>query len=444
MTIARDTYSADSGQHDIADTVGYLLGVPQEYINEETYTQLQKAKPARVIRNLCTLRSDLIRNGGLICNAMKLDKTKSLLGQKDYISEEAQKQLAADHINWHRGSVRHIAECVISLNNEISNRINNCKDLFPVWLRWDFIKALFIMPGGTTKKGVDTAVTLFLENKRLYPYQTWLNWRAEDVGNILFDDQKFVSTLYAQNNFTFNSASRVSDMGSFVKDKIYEFIGTGKKVVMAVDCENADPLKVCAAVKSLPAKYAEKISKIILFDDDQTSPVWRKIKNFLDIPVEHIAVERIVRFKSLVDTTLTATVSKEHYLNSVDAFILVSSDSDYWGLISTLTDAKFLVMVERKNCSEDMKAVLKQSKVYHCYIDDFYTGDVDDIKYRIILQSVEKALESVTIDLSEILNRAVSDNFIDASGTERRQLFDTYLRKASLTIDDAGVAHISI
>ena len=444
MTIAKDTQSANTGQHDIADTVGYLLGVPQEHINEETYTQLQKMKPARVIRNLCTLRSDLIRNGSMACNAMKLDKTKSLLGQKEYISADAQKQLAADHINWHKGSVRHLAECVISLNNEISNRINNCKDLFPVWLRWDFIKALFIMPGGTTKKGVDTAIAQFLESKKLYPYQVWLNWRPKDVGNILFDDQKFVSSLYAQNNFTFNATSRVSDMGGFVKEKIYEFIGSGQKVVMAVDCENADPFKVCAAVKGLPEKYAKKVSKIILFDDNKTSPVWRKLQNFLDIPVEHITVERIVKFKSLVDTTLTATVSKEHYLNGVDAFILVSSDSDYWGLISTLTDAKFLVMVERQCCGADLKEALKESDIYHCYIDDFYTGDVDDIKYRIILQSATSALEEVAIDLNEILNRAVSENFVDLSGTERRQLFDNYLRKASLTIDDKGVAHIKI
>ena len=38
------------------------------------------------------------------------------------------------------------------------------------------------------------------------------------------------------------------------------------------------------------------------------------------------------------------------YKNDVDSFVIVSSDSDYWGLISSLPDAHFLVMIEREKC----------------------------------------------------------------------------------------------
>ena len=57
-------------------------------------------------------------------------------------------------------------------------------------------------------------------------------------------------------------------------------------------------------------------------------------------PVEHMMIERVKQNKSLVDVMLISRTCQEHYKNNVDSFILVSSDSDYWGLISSLQDAR--------------------------------------------------------------------------------------------------------
>ena len=43
-------------------------------------------------------------------------------------------------------------------------------------------------------------------------------------------------------------------------------------------------------------------------------------------------IERIKQNKSLVDIKLTARACQEHYQKQVDSFVIVSSDSDYWGL----------------------------------------------------------------------------------------------------------------
>ena len=42
-------------------------------------------------------------------------------------------------------------------------------------------------------------------------------------------------------------------------------------------------------------------------------------------------IERIKQNKSLVDIKLTARACQEHYQKQVDSFVIVSSDSDYWG-----------------------------------------------------------------------------------------------------------------
>ena len=72
------------------------------------------------------------------------------------------------------------------------------------------------------------------------------------------------------------------------------------------------------------------------------------------------------------------------YKNDVDSFVIVSSDSDYWGLISSLPDAHFLVMIEREKCGPDMKEALADSGIFYCYLDDFYSGNSEDIKKQVL------------------------------------------------------------
>lgn len=66
-------------------------------------------------------------------------------------------------------------------------------------------------------------------------------------------------------------------------------------------------------------------------------------------------IERIKENKSLVDIRLTARTCQEFFENEVDSFINVSSDFDYWGLISSLPRARFLAMIEWEKCESDMK-----------------------------------------------------------------------------------------
>ena len=49
----------------------------------------------------------------------------------------------------------------------------------------------------------------------------------------------------------------------------------------------------------------------------------------------------------------------------MNSFVIVSSDSDYWGLISSMPDAGFLVMIEREKCGPDMKTALADTGVFY-------------------------------------------------------------------------------
>ena len=82
------------------------------------------------------------------------------------------------------------------MNKLISNRINNCEKIFPVWLKWPYIREMFLMPGGTTEDGIKAAAAEYYANKNGYPYQVYMNWPVGNDGNILYTDAKFTRLLY--------------------------------------------------------------------------------------------------------------------------------------------------------------------------------------------------------------------------------------------------------
>ena len=126
-----------------------------------------------------------------------------------------------------------------------------------------------------------------------------------------------------------NQLFNIEDLTETVLEKQNE-------IIVAVDCENSDVFKLASVLTQLKEQNLRKIKKIVLFDDVNTTPVWKYLQTITGIPVEYVLVERIKQDKSLVDMKICAEITKERYKNNINSFILVSSDSDYWGLISSL------------------------------------------------------------------------------------------------------------
>lgn len=245
----------------------------------------------------------------------------------EYVPADSLNQLSLDGINFIKKSSIKLSDHIIEINNIISNRIYNCKQLFPIWINWQYIRELFIMPDGLKEAGTKDAVSVYYADLPLYPYQMYINWKPKDEGNILYNDKKFVTLLYKWHDDQFTEYSKVSDAGDYIKNNIYDYINDSEKIVVVVDCENSDPYKLSATLKRLNYEYTKKISAIILFDDVHAASGWGILENFTRIPVEHILIERLKQNKSLVDIKLTARACQEYYENHVDSFIIVSSDS---------------------------------------------------------------------------------------------------------------------
>ena len=438
-------------KYKIVSMMAYLLGINEKQFAEdrifkrEIYDQLNINKNARIIRNLCRLRTSIERTYKYINNAIKNGRQEVLL-MFEYIPEDAVMALSQDGVRIPSKRGEYPANTVVEINKLISDRINNCKSLFPIWLNWDYVRELFIMPNGTTVKGTSEAVQVYYSNLSNYPFRVYLNMPPEDNGNILLNDRKFVQLLYNWHGDEFTDVSKVMDVSAHVKSNIYDFIDGAGKVSMIVDCENSDVYNTISMLRSLEWDgHLDKIQEIILVDDVHTTFSWKELEKYTDIPIEYILTERLKNEKSLVDHTLIAKVYEEFYESGIDSFILLSSDSDYWGLIKMLKKARFLVMVEHSKCGPDLKQALEDNLIFYCYLDDFYSGEESDqMKRDILLRYLGSQLKSRDFNLSDIMDQALYDMRFDMPAAEKKQFFAKYIKTLQLQVADDGMVTLRL
>ena len=447
---ALDTAQASSHTYGIISRVSYLLGVPTRIFKNpheppqwEVYELLEKNRNARIIRHLCTLRTAIERNFDRIHDKMKFE-FKTITSMPELVPAESISQLSQDGVDVARRHSR-LVQYVVEINRQITDRINNCRELFPLWLNWAYLRNIFIMPGGLQESGPKEAIQIYYQKQAYYPYQVYLNWPASDSGNILYHDKKFVALLYQWNHDVFTDISKVSDTGRYAKASIYDFLAESKQTVLVVDCENSDPYNLYAALQNLNSDTLAKISKIILFDDVHAATAWDLLDNYLSLPVERMLIERIKQNKSLVDIRLTAEACREHYQNQVDSFIIVSSDSDYWALISSLPKARFLVMVEHEKCGFGMKAALAKAGIFYCYIDDFYSGASEELKFSALLRELHRYIQqSLHLNVNAMMESAFQSTRIVMSDAEKRQFYNQYIKPMHLVIAKNGDVSIEL
>ncbi|NLO48889.1 MAG: hypothetical protein GX111_11310 [Clostridiales bacterium] len=409
----------------IVSAVAYLLGIKTDRL-ENLYLadcpgfihKLNENKAARAIRILCSIRTIMLKEYRTVENNLNslinIDNMPALFNNDDL------KWLRTNGIEVIKANTT-INNYIISINKLILDNIEKCESLFPGWASWSFIKDLFLMPGcyaplskNAKNDTLRKAIKKFWDNNNNYPYQSYINWPLavmEDNGNILLNDEKFLILLYEAHGQSFNEYSRVRDAGKLIKINIHQFIEESSQTALVVDCENCDVYNLFSALRNLRPQTIEKLSKVILYDDENTTGAWTLISKFIRVPVEHYRINRVAKHKSLVDISLTAGVCKEYYMHRTESFILASSDSDFWGLVKALPDANFLVLMEYSKCGDALKEALSDDGIYYCSLDDFGKGNIEEFKEMAFKASLQEYIDQfnengvwAAFDVDELVN----------------------------------------
>lgn len=408
--------SYENYRTNLTTTLAFLLGVKNDILfgeesqfDIELLNKLSEDCKCNIIRHLSIIRMDYIRNFKSItagqANLVPLET------MTEYISIDSVKYLRNYSIEVLKVNYS-VTNLIAFVNQYMLENVDKIKSYIPNWIKWEYIRNLFLMPGGyagsngnnlqgSTGQKVVNAINkvrkLIGTRKTFYPFGAYLFWpenKMEDhYGNLLFNDEKFLKILYAAYGETFKANDYVIDATDETKNIVYDFISGAINVSVFVDCENVDPYKFASVFMNLEEEKFNKIKKIILFDDVHTSTAWDHLESLLNLPIEHREIQRVLENKSLVDIAMTAGACTEYFQNKTESIILASSDSDFWGLISTLSFARFLVLNESDKASEIILSKLEEHDINYCFMDTFAQDQVQQFKEKVLFKSLQNVLD---------------------------------------------------
>ncbi len=435
---------------EIVTTIAYLIGVRKHIIEQcfreecgELLNALYQNQDATVIRYLCKLRTTLFQKFKKTDDAMRFE-LKNLNSLEWYDADNIKKleKWGFPIIQVNYRSEKYMQD----FTRMINENIDKCSGLFYDSVNWEYIKDLFYVPKYSKPNVMRDEFNKYMANIECYPFQMYIHWKPSDMGSILFSDKKFLKIIYGQHNDVFTDFGSTTDADESTKNNIYQFVQNSVKAAIAVDCENSDVFKLYSVLKGLNADELAKIEKITLYDDSNTTTGWDFLKPpLINIPVEHIEVQRVTERKSLVDIKMTASVCRDYYENGITSFIIVSSDSDFFGLISSLPNADFLVMYEYEKCGLAIKKALSEHGIYYCAIDDFCTSGTGELKNAVLFTELEKQLPDIIgKNPMELTHQLYENTKITAKMKDMEMFCNKYVKTLRLRINAEGVFAIEI
>ena len=188
------------------------------------------------------IRTALELNYKAINNRMRFDMC-NLHSLPEYVPQDSLNELMQDGITIVRSRALP-AQYIVDINKHISNRINNCKSLFPLWLKWEYVRKLFLMPDGLNEKGIKGSSEQIITPTKISTRTKSISiGPTMDSGNILYNDRSLFRFYMKQMRDYFTDLSKVSDAGNLTKAGIYKFLDKSERVVVVVDCRKLRSLQ---------------------------------------------------------------------------------------------------------------------------------------------------------------------------------------------------------
>lgn len=390
----------------MCEKLQYLIGVPPQYI--DSFDTLNKGLMAET-RKLCSLRSLII--------ASFTDINEQFRNGVQLADIPMTARLVSDITKYDINIVNSgsLSRNVIELNKLIDERIEKIALGFK-GIPQEWIQEMFSMPAGDTIDGVRMAVRRYRQFKNFYPYQKYVNWPfaetpEEKRSKNIFGNDKDLHTLLAE-------------IHANKESKLIDFVGTARDVVVVVDCENSDAQRLYDALRTVKGN----LRKIILIDDTHTNLMWDEmVREYREagVTIEHDELPRLKEQKSLVDLRMVAKTCEEFYKNNVSHFILASSDSDIWALISSLPDAEIMVLAEKCKCGDVLIEALTQHKIQRLFLEDI-TVNSSELMDRIMHKQIEALMSKSYIDVKRTVIHAAQklNLFLD------KEVIDKYTSEA--------------
>lgn len=429
--------------------VAWMIGIDEVQVDRrygeacpDTVQKVKTDEHACMVRALCRVRNAFMKNYEACLDEM-LYEFKDVLHVSYVEMEDARLVMESEYQLGYLNKT--LVDVLTGLNDSIKDAVGKCGHLFPCWINWQYLKEIFVLPSCKTKHDFLMELNGYNNNIRRYPCQAYVGGVQMTDEYFLSNDYFFLEALYRKHNERFNGKDKVQDISKNTRENIENFIKEHSNVEIVVDCENSDVYKMCSMLNSFGSELCEKISKIVLFDDVHTTDSWKLLSKFTGVPIEYVAINRVTDAKSLVDIRMTAEVTKACYKDGVDGFILLSSDSDYWGLISAVNDAGFFVVYEDSKCGLPIKETMYEHEIQNCSLDGFSGNGAYEFKRVVLKSAISERIEQVLdFNSKDLVADLCKELRIDVTDSEQEELFKHLMKPTKITVNDDGSFNVQI
>lgn len=408
---------SDITDRPITSYLSYLIGVPRKYMREEECIEFGNIQRVRAIRHLNQLRTQIMRNFSDVSFAYKrgqyFDTMKSTGTPFAGLKNEG---IRLDK----QGSIQ---QEIIQINNWIYGFVSEAiEPLKPFGINPDWLKDFIVMPEGNTIEGVMKAIKTFSSNINYYPYQMYCNWAfqmssdSDKALNLLRSDETFISEINARY------------MPALKNDEAREFCKKANRLVMMVDCENVDPIKLYGMICD-----ANNLKKVVLVDDENASSLWIDLEYLVGstgVEVERIRTNRLNQNKSVVDLVVVQKCCEEYYQHNSDAIIIASSDSDYLSVITNLAGVHFAVTLERSKTAPVYIEKLMESGVQIWSLDRYPSSQSPLV--RSAANRLGRLLSAVTVNMDDVVKQVTERLHIWSETEMLEELKSEWINSATL------------
>ncbi len=104
-----------------------------------------------------------------------------------------------------------------------------------------------------------------------------------------------------------------------------------------------------------------------------------------------------------------------------------------------------LVLYEYSKCGQAIKDKLNLKSIFHCAIDDFYTGNAVELKKLVLRKRLESEVPNIIGQNAwDLTKRIYSEARIDARENEKKAFCDKYVKTLKLKLDENGDFFVEI
>lgn len=82
---------------------------------------------------------------------------------------------------------------------------------------------------------------------------------------------------------------------------------------------------------------------------------------------------------------------------------------------------------------------MEDAGVFYCYIDDFCTGNSDEVRLRAVLTQLQDKIDAqVNLNIRDLMKETIREARAEMGTKEEVRFYDRYIRQMKLEIDKEG------